>query len=74
MFVGRQREVVELGEAAARARRGEPVVALIEGEAGVGKSTLLNHFVSGLASTVTVRASGDDAERSLGYGLVSQLT
>ncbi len=73
MFVGRQREVVELGEAAARARRGEPVVALIEGEAGVGKSTLLNHFVSGLASTVTVRASGDDAERSLGYGLVSQL-
>jgi ATP/maltotriose-dependent transcriptional regulator MalT len=72
-FVGRQRELLELGEAAARVRRGEPAVVLIEGEAGVGKSTLLNHFVSGLAGAVTVRASGDDSERSLGYGLVSQL-
>ena len=72
-FVGRQRELLELGEAAVRARRGEPAVVLIEGEAGVGKSTLLNHFVSGLVDAVTVRASGDEAERSLGYGLVSQI-
>ena len=73
VFVGRQRELTELAGAAVRARQGEPAVVLIEGEAGVGKSALLNHFVSGLSDAMTVRASGDDAKLSLGYGLVSQL-
>src|SRR5690242_3395904 len=40
-FVGRETELAQLESALARARGGEPAVALIGGESGVGKSRLL---------------------------------
>jgi AAA ATPase domain len=73
VFVGRGSELNELANAAAVAQTGEPRVVLIEGEAGIGKSTLLNHFLSTLSDAVVVRASGDKEERVLGYGVISQL-
>ena len=62
-----------LDEAAAAVRRGEPKVVLVEGEAGAGKSTLLGRFASRLAGAVVLRASGDEAELLLPYGVVAQL-
>jgi DNA-binding CsgD family transcriptional regulator len=74
VFVGRAGELAVLEAAAAASRRGQPQVVLVEGEAGVGKSTLLARFASGLAGAAVLRASGDEAELLLPYGIVSQLT
>ena len=62
-----------LEAAAATARGGQPTVVLVEGEAGIGKSTLLARFAGGLAGATVLRASGDEAELRLPYGIVGQL-
>jgi len=54
VFVGRTDELGALATELGRAEGGEPRVVLIEGEAGVGKSSLLSRFVS-------QRAPGDRA-------------
>jgi DNA-binding SARP family transcriptional activator len=74
IFVGRLEELTALRAAVTAARAGQPAVVLVEGEAGTGKSTLLSRFVSGLPGTMVLRASGDEAERLLPYGIVDQLT
>jgi DNA-binding CsgD family transcriptional regulator len=74
VFVGRASELAVLATAAASARSGQPRVALVEGDAGIGKSTLLGRFSAGLAgAAVVLRASGDESEQLLPYGLISQL-
>ena len=72
VFVGRAGELAVLEAAAAAARGGETRV-LIEGEAGAGKSSMLARFASGLAGVAVLRASGDEAELLLPYGVVGQL-
>jgi len=72
-FVGRADELAVLEAAAAEARGGHPKVVLVEGEAGIGKSSLLTRFAAGLADAAVVRASGDEAERLVPYGIVGQL-
>ena len=73
IFVGRAGELAVLEAAAAAARRGQPQVVLVEGEAGAGKSSLLARFAAGLAGAAVLRAGGDEAELLLPYGVVSQL-
>ena len=73
VFVGRAGELAVLAAAAAAARRGQPGVVLVEGDAGGGKSTLLTRFASGLAGAAVLRAGGDEAELLLPYGIVGQL-
>ena len=73
VFVGRAGELAVLEAAAAAARSGEPGVVLVEGEAGVGKSTLLARFAARLDGATVLRAGGDEAELLLPYGLVGQL-
>ncbi len=73
VFVGRGPELAALGAALVAARAGDPQVVLIEGEAGVGKSSLISEFLGGQPSVPVVTASGDEAETYLPYGLVDQL-
>ena len=73
VFVGRADELAMLEAAAAAARGGHPKVVLVEGEAGIGKSSLLARFASGLAGAVVLRAGGEEAEQLLPYGVVGQL-
>ena len=73
VFVGRADELAVLGAAAAAARCGHPKVVLVEGAAGIGKSTLLARFAAGLADAVVLRASADEAELLVPYGIAGQL-
>jgi DNA-binding CsgD family transcriptional regulator len=74
VFVGRRPELTALSAALAAARAGNPQVVLVEGEAGIGKSSLVSEFFRGEACVPTVAASGEEAEALLPYGLVDQLT
>ena len=73
VFVGRAGELAVLEAAAAAARGGQPQVVLVEGKGGIGKSSLLARFAAGLAGAAVLRASGDEAELLLPYGIVGQL-
>ena len=73
VFVGRQRELAVLAGLAAKARADQPQVVLVEGEAGMGKSSLLAKFVPAVGGTAVLRASGDEGESSLSYGVISQV-
>lgn len=50
-FIGRQRELAALWEAFAQADRRQPIASLVYGEPGVGKTTIMNHFLSSLRSS-----------------------
>ncbi|GGM61912.1 helix-turn-helix transcriptional regulator [Micromonospora sonchi] len=60
VLVGRQREMTRLSEALGHARAGEPVTVLVGGEAGVGKTRLLEEFG---------RSVGEDARLLVGQCL-----
>jgi DNA-binding CsgD family transcriptional regulator len=72
-FVGRTSELSLLGRHADEASSGRARLVCVEGEPGIGKSTLLARFIATLPGTVLLMASGDEAERLLCYGLASQL-
>ena len=48
-------------------------MVLIQGEAGIGKSSLVSEFLDGHHGVPVVAASGEEAEAFLPYGLVQQL-
>ena len=73
VFVGRQRELAVLAELAARARADQPQVVLVEGDAGMGKSSLITKFVPAAGGTAVLRASGEEGESSLSYGVICQV-
>ena len=73
VFVGREVELAVLAELAERARANQPQAALIEGEAGIGKSSLLAKLGASLGNAKVLRASGAEDESHLAYGLVAQI-
>jgi DNA-binding CsgD family transcriptional regulator/tetratricopeptide (TPR) repeat protein len=73
VFVGRLPELAALRAALTAARAGEPQVVLIEGEAGIGKSSLVSEFLGGQQGVPVVAVSGEEAEAFLPYGVVAQL-
>ena len=73
VFVGRGPELAALGAALACVRAGEPRVMLVQGEAGIGKSSLVSEFLGGHPGLPAVAASGESAETVLPYGVVQQL-
>jgi DNA-binding CsgD family transcriptional regulator len=73
VFVGRSPELAALGAALGAARAGQPQAVLIEGEAGIGKSSLVSEFLGSQRGVPAVAASGEEAEAFLPYGVVQQL-
>src|SRR6266851_5293020 len=63
-LVGRQRELAALDEVLGEVRAGRPSVVLVAGEAGIGKSRLLEDFpLSARASdAVVLRGGATEAE------------
>jgi ATP/maltotriose-dependent transcriptional regulator MalT len=72
-FVDRAGELAILDAELQAVRVGRPRVVLVEGEAGIGKSSLLSRFVSEHRDVRLLRASGDEAEILLAWGLADQL-
>src|SRR4051794_39672012 len=63
-FTGRQQELAVLAAATG--------VVLVEGEAGVGKTALVERFLASRGGHV-LRASGEPAERGIAYGALELL-
>ena len=72
-FVGRSAELDALRRFAADAWAGRPRLVIVEGDAGVGKSSLLRRAVAELGDYHVLRASGDEAELVVPYGVIDQL-
>ena len=73
VFVGRVPELAALTAALAVARAREPQVVMVQGEAGIGKSSLISEFLGGQRELPAIAASGETAEAVLPYGVVQQL-
>ncbi|MGH9094303.1 MAG: AAA family ATPase, partial [Acidimicrobiales bacterium] len=72
-FVGRCDELAVLRAELEAVRAGRPRVVVVEGAAGIGKSTLLSRFVADHPDLRMLRASGDEDERLVAGGVVDQL-
>ena len=73
VFVGRARELDRLSGLLAEAAAGRPRIAVIEGDAGLGKSSLITEFLGRHRDLPTLAASGEASEQSLPWGMVRQL-
>ena len=73
VFVGRETELRVLDDAFAAASAGHSRLLLVEGEAGIGKTTLVERFVSELQTARVLRASGDESESHVPFAMADQL-
>ncbi|MFD6532092.1 AAA family ATPase [Streptomyces sp. NPDC060184] len=73
VFVGRRSESERLAACVDKVRGGEAWLAVVEGEAGIGKSALIRRVVSPLEGFTVLRAVGDPSETDLPGGVLSQL-
>lgn len=72
-IVGRAAELDELDACARSSMGGEPRCVLVQGAAGIGRTTLLRKFCIQEPTATVWWAGGDQTEADLPYGMVSQL-
>ncbi|MGA8369503.1 MAG: AAA family ATPase [Acidimicrobiales bacterium] len=72
-FLGRDPELQQLGTAFDTAAGGLARIVVIEGDAGLGKTALLRHFIGWRDGATVLEASGDEEETVLGQGVIGQL-
>ena len=70
---GRTDECALLDELVAAIRRGESQSLVLRGEAGIGKSALLEYMVASASELKVVRAVGVESEMELAYASLHQL-
>jgi DNA-binding CsgD family transcriptional regulator/tetratricopeptide (TPR) repeat protein len=73
VFVGRRAELSALEQALESARAGRPQIVMVEGEAGIGKTALIERFIAAADEAAVVRASGDASESELAFGVAEQI-
>lgn len=72
-FVGRDAELGELSRLLDRARDHVPGFVVIQGPAGIGKTALVGRFLDGADDARILRASGEESEADLAFGVLDQL-
>lgn len=72
-FVGRDAELAVLDGMLADADAGSCRFALVTGEPGMGRTTLLRRFSARAGSARVLHASGEESEITVPYGVVDQL-
>src|SRR5919202_5728034 len=70
---GRGSECALLDDVIAALRAGESRTLLIHGEAGIGKTALLNYAVASAADLRVLRAAGVESEMELAFASLHQL-
>ncbi|HEY5857698.1 MAG TPA: AAA family ATPase [Aldersonia sp.] len=73
MVVGRERELAELARLLDEARAGSAVLGLVQGPAGIGKSTLVRTFTAPLHDWQILAATGMPWETDRRWGVAEQL-
>lgn len=73
MLVGRREEAARIDELIAAAREGQSGVLVIRGEAGIGKSALLEHAARCADGMVILRGVGVQAESELPHAALHQI-
>ncbi len=72
-FVGRAAELESLRDELAIVCAGTPRLVLIEGSPGIGKSSMIDHFLDDLTDVTILRATGEQWEAFVAYGVIDQL-
>jgi DNA-binding CsgD family transcriptional regulator len=72
-LLGRQRECAALDQVVASVRAGPSRALVLRGEAGVGKSALLEHLEASASGCTVARAAGVEAEAELAFAGLQQL-
>src|SRR4051794_30145568 len=72
-LVDREGEQSELAERLTAVRSGESRALVVRGDAGVGKTALMDHALGSVASARTLRARGVESEMELAYAALHQL-
>ncbi|MBK3565430.1 AAA family ATPase [Streptomyces sp. MBT62] len=74
VFLGREDELARMAARLRRAGHSEPQVVVVDGPAGIGKTSLVRRFLKDLGAAYRVlRASGSEGEADLPYGVLAQL-
>src|SRR4051812_3169033 len=73
MLRGRSDECQALDDVLAEVRRGESRALVLRGQAGVGKTALLDHVVDAARGFAVTRAAGVESEMELPYAALQQL-
>jgi DNA-binding CsgD family transcriptional regulator len=73
MLVGRGEECAALDRALHRARTGQSAVLVLRGEAGIGKTALLDHLAAQASGCRVARTVGVQAEMELAFAGLHQL-
>jgi DNA-binding CsgD family transcriptional regulator len=73
VFVGRSAEIARITEVITRVQAGEPWLVAIEGDPGIGKTSLMRHCLAQATDLKVLSARADPAETDLDLGIVDQL-
>jgi DNA-binding CsgD family transcriptional regulator len=73
VFVDRETELHRLRDAWGAACSGHPRVVIVEGEAGIGKTALVERFLSESRAASPLRAAGDESEAHVAFAMADQL-
>jgi DNA-binding NarL/FixJ family response regulator len=73
MLLGRSAETAVIDRLLAAAREGRSGVLVVRGEAGIGKSALLEHAVEQADGFTVLRGVGVESESELGYAALHQV-
>jgi DNA-binding CsgD family transcriptional regulator len=72
-FVGRELELGLLTDAWGRTQKDRPCLVVVEGPAGIGKTALVDAFLERVGTVSALRASGEETEAGLAFGVLEQL-
>src|SRR3954464_13978850 len=70
---GRARECALLDDLVSAIRRGESRSLVLRGEAGIGKTALLDYLIASASDLTVVRAAGVESDMELAYAGLHQL-
>jgi DNA-binding CsgD family transcriptional regulator len=71
--MGREKECAVLDGLLVSAREGRSATLVIRGEAGIGKTALIDYAVGAAGDFLTVRLTGVESERELGFAALHRL-